>query len=335
MGEKLSYTLLGGLCLILVCSGVASAFLFGSHGGGDVRVLKLAHGLDASHPVHKGMEFMKKRVEELSSGKLSIDIYGGGSLGSEPKCMEQIQNASLDMGKNSSSPMSVFIPQLQALGFPYIYRDSEHFWRVLNSEVGKKILDKMRDKGFVGLCYYDAGARSFYTTKRPVSHPDDLKGMKIRVLNARLEIAIMEMYGAFPTIISMGETYTALSQGVVDGAENNLSTYLTSAHCEVAPYYSCSEHTRIPDILYMSAKVWDSLTQEQRAILKQAAEESSQFQRKLWAEKEAEARKILEGKGVKFMEPDRMEFAERLSKLYKEIEGTEIGELVREIKSVK
>ncbi len=336
MKEKWSFFTIGLLSGILAAALAMAVFerrADSSVSGG--RVLKLAHNLESSHPVHAGMEFMKKRIEELSGGRLRIDIYSGGALGSETKCIEQLQNGSLDMAKASSAQLGMFVPQFQTLALPYLFRDHGHYWRVLDSKVGDKFLSFARAKNMYGLCFYDAGSRSFYTTKKPIRTPGDLAGMKIRVMNSRTDMETIDALGASPTPISSGETYTSMAQGVVDGAENNIPTYYLSGHCEVAKYFTEDEHSSIPDVLVMSQKTWDSLSQEDRQIIMKAARESSKFQRQLWEKFVSEAREALAKKGVEFIVPDKSVFAEKIRKVYDSRKGTESGALVDEIRAVK
>ena len=170
---------------------------------------------------------------------------------------------------------------------------------------------------------------------RGVHTPGDLAGMKIRVMNSRTDMETIDALGASPTPISSGETYTSMAQGVVDGAENNIPTYYLSGHCEVAKYFTEDEHSSIPDVLVMSQKTWDSLSQEDRQIIMKAARESSKFQRQLWEKFVSEAREALAKKGVEFIVPDKSVFAEKIRKVYDSRKGTESGALVDEIRAVK
>ncbi len=335
MNEKLSYFTIGLLAGVL-CSAAAMAVLERDDGAvPGRRVLKLAHNLESTHPVHAGMEFMKKRIEELSGGRITVDIYSGGALGSEPKCIEQLQNGSLDMTKASSAQLGMFVPQFQTLALPYLFRDHSHYWKVLDSQTGEKFLNFVREKNMEGLCFYDAGSRSFYTSKKAVRSPKDLEGMKIRVMNSKTDIETISALGASPTAISAGETYTSIAQGVVDGAENNIPTYYLSGHCEVAKFLTLDEHTSIPDVLVIGRETWDSFSDEDKRIIKQAAQESSKYQRKLWEQKTKESMEALKKKGVEFIYPDKKPFAEKTKKLYDSLKGTQMGELSDEIKAVK
>lgn len=336
MKEKSSF-LIFGILLGVLASSVYYSFAVsgGKSGSNSCKVLKLAHGLEATHPAHLGMEFMKKRLEELSDGKMSIDIYCGGALGDETKCLEQLKNGSLDMTKASSATISMFVSEVGALTMPYLFKNSEHYWKVLDSELGDEVLSYTKKDGLVGLCYYDAGARCFYTSKKPIEKPEDLKGLKIRVMNAKNDMRLMECFGASPTPISAGETYTSLAQGVVDGAENNFPTFFSSAHYEPCPNFTVDEHTRLPDILLIGDVAYSALSNDQRKWLAQAAKESSVFQRKVWAQKTAEARAKLLEKKVRIIEVNQDDFRKKVSPMYDSLDGTKIGEIVNRIKNFK
>ena len=300
-----------------------------------VKILKLAHGLDTTHPVHKAMVFMAERVKEKSGGRLRIDIYPGEQLGSERECIEQLQLGGLAMAKASSSPLESFIPIIKVLGLPYLFRDSEHHWKVLLGPIGKELLAAGETVGLKGLCFYDAGARSFYTKDKAINIPADLKGLKIRVQKSTMAIKMIEAMGASATPIDWGELYTSLQQGVVDGAENNPPSFYGSMHYEICKYYTLDEHARVPDVLLISTKVWNELSPELRNILQEAADESVSYQRRLWDEKEKENLEAVEKAGVTIIRPDKKPFEETVQSMWEEFEGTEIGRLAKKIKAVE
>ncbi|HRT30232.1 MAG TPA: TRAP transporter substrate-binding protein, partial [Kiritimatiellia bacterium] len=254
----------------------------GSKAGGRTIVLKLAHGLDEAHPVHQAMILMKQRLEELTDGKATIDLYSGGVLGGETDCLEQVQKGELAMTKVSTAALEAFIPEMKVFSIPFTFRDENHFWTTLNGDIGKKLLAKGAAQNFQGLCYYDSGDRNFYSTKKPIRTIDDVKGMKIRVMNSRTAMDMINAMGGSPCPITWGELYTALAQGTVDAAENNPPSFDTSRHFEVCKYFTFTAHQRIPDMVIMSTKVWDTLPQDVQAALQKAADESEIFQRKLW-----------------------------------------------------
>ncbi|MGD8786350.1 MAG: TRAP transporter substrate-binding protein, partial [Phycisphaerales bacterium] len=220
---------------------IATIFIFGLFGCGkksDVTTLKIGHSLDVEHPVHKAMIFMGEKLKEKSAGKVILQIYPGEQFGSEREMIEQVQMGSLDMTKVSTSPLESFVPSMSVFGVPYLFRDSNQLWNVLEGPVGKKLLQAGESKGLKGLCYYDAGSRSFYTKARQILTPADLDGMKIRVQESKTAMQMIESLGASPTPIAWGELYTSLQQGVVDGAENNPPSFYRSRHFEVCKHYS-------------------------------------------------------------------------------------------------
>jgi tripartite ATP-independent transporter DctP family solute receptor len=297
-------------------------------------VLKLGHGLDISHPVHQAMVFMAERVQERSGGHMRVEIFPNEQLGNEKECIEALQLGYLAMTKTSSAPMEGFVPQMQVFGVPYLFRDSEHLWKVLNGQIGRKLLLAGESKRLRGLCYYDAGARSFYA-KKEIRHPSDLAGMKIRVQNSIMSMKMVRAMGGSPTPVPWGELYTALDQGVVDGAENNSPSLRTSRHYEVCAYYSLDEHTCLPDILVIGTRAWNRLSLEQQRILQEAADESVEYQRKIWAEAEERDLETLRQQGVTIIRPDKEPFRQSVRSIWEEFEGTEIGELIRQIQEVQ
>lgn len=298
-------------------------------------VLKLGHGLPTTHPVHGAMLYMAKRVEEKSGGRMRVEVFPNEQLGTEKECIEALQLGYLAMTKTSSAPMENFVEKMKIFGVPYLFRDADHFWKVLDGPIGKELLLAGQAKRLRGLCYYDAGARSFYTKDRPINTPADLKGMKIRVQNSAMSMKLVEAMGGSPTPIPWGELYTALDQGVVDGAENNSPSFRQSRHYEVCKYYTLDEHTRLPDMLMISVRVWNKLTAEQQRILQEAVDESVVYQRKIWAEAEQADLKAVEEAGVEVIYPDKAPFRESVRSVWEEFEGTEIGDLIERIQEVK
>lgn len=304
-------------------------------GTGAARVLKLGHGLDQSHPVHAGMEFMARRVAELSAGAVEIQIFPNAQLGSETECVEQLQRGALAMAKTSAAAMEGFVPEMAVFSLPYLFRDEGHYWEVLNGDVGSELLEAGQGVGIHGLCYYDSGSRSFYMIEEPILHPRDLSGSKIRVMQSRMAMDMISTMGGAPTPIPFGELYTALQQGMVDGAENNPPSLLSSRHYEVARHYSLDEHSRVPDIVIFSQKIWTSLSAQERAWLEQAAAESVVYQREVWKEKSDKALATIEAAGVTIYRPDQSPFVEATAPLHRQFEGTMIGDLADRIRAVR
>jgi tripartite ATP-independent transporter DctP family solute receptor len=300
------------------------------------RVLKLAHGLDTSHPVHHGMVYMADLAEKKSGGRLKIDIYPSGQLGQERECLELLQIGSLAMTKVSASVMENFAPSYKVLSLPYIFRDPAHSYRVMDGDIGEKILQQEQKFWLRGLTFYDAGYRSFYTKDRPVIQPGDLRGLKLRVQPSNMAMNMVRAFGGSPTPISWGELYTALQQGVVDGAENNSPSFYFSRHYEVCKYYSLNEHTAVPDVLLISTVVWDKLTEQERVWLLESARESAVYQRKLWQESEKFCLEEVQKAGVEILYPDKEAFAAKVQPLYDAFkDDPELYSLIQEIQAIE
>ena len=298
--------------------------------------LKLAHGLPTDHPVHKAMVFMADRCKEISDGKLQIQIYAGGQLGSEQQCVELLQIGSLAITKVSAAVMESFTDDYKVLGLPYIFRDQEHGFKVFDGEIGRELLLSTEQKRIRGLCFYDAGSRSFYTINKPVQSPDDLAGMKIRVMKSKTAMDMVQSLGGSPTPISWGELYTALQSGVVDGAENNPPTFYTSHHYEVCKHYSLDEHTAVPDVLIISQPIWDGLTEQEKQWLQQAADESVPVQRKLWAASVEESLREVQKAGVKVYRPDKTPYIKKVEDVYESYKDQEkIYSYIKRIQATK
>lgn len=300
----------------------------------NVTTLRLGHTLDTQHSVHKAMVYFGERLGELSNGNMDVKIYPSSQLGTEREMIELLQIGSLSMTKVSASPLEGFVPAMKIFSIPYVFRDNEHFWHVLNSDVGKGLLKGVEPFRLKGLAYYDAGSRSFYTNKKPIRTPADLAGMKIRVLNSPTAVRTVRELGAAATPVSWGELYTALQQGVVDGAENNPPSYYLSRHYEIARYYSLDEHTSVPDIMLMSLRVWEDLTPQQQKWVDEAMQDSVRFQRKLWRESTLDSLAKVKADGVEVIYPDKGPFIDAVKPFHESLRGTEVGDLILDIKAM-
>jgi tripartite ATP-independent transporter DctP family solute receptor len=289
----------------------------------DQTVLKLAHGLAPSHSVHQGMVYMARLVEEKSGGKMRIDIYPSEQLGSERENLEMLQIGSLAITKVSAAVLESFAPSYRVLNLPYIFISRDHTHRVLDSDIGRDILRDGEEFWLRGLAFYDSGSRSFYTKDRPINHPDDLRGLKIRVQPSPSAVNMVRAMGGSPTPISWGELYTALQGGVVDGAENNPPSFYLSNHFEVCRYYSLNEHSTVPDVLLISTKIWNTLSEEEQRWLEEAAIESVEHQRDLWEASERHSLEMTAAAGVNIIYPDKAPFIEIVQPLYEEFRSNQ------------
>ena len=335
--KAVSFLVLGLLIgAVLTTAALVPAIRSARTGGGASKtVLKLAHVLPPVHAVHIAMEFMAKRAAELSAGTVEIQVFPGAQLGSEPESIEQAQRGALAMVKTSAAALEGFVPEMAVYGMPYLFRDEDHYWGVLLGDIGREILRAGEARGVVGLCYYDSGSRSFYTLTKPILRPEDVREMKLRVLPSRTARDMITLLGGGPTPIPYGELYTALQQGMIDGAENNPPSYYTSRHYEVAKHYSLDEHTRVPDVVIFSKPIWDGLDPQVQRWIQQAADESVDFQRKLWRDQTEESLREVEKAGVRIYRPDKAAFAAAMAPMYAAVEGTPVGDLARRIREAR
>ncbi|WP_434036422.1 TRAP transporter substrate-binding protein [Formosa sp. 4Alg 33] len=313
-----------------------SAFLLGCGQISETRVIKLAHGLDVKHSVHLSMLKMGEDLKKISGGKMVLEIYPNQQLGTERECLELIQIGSLDMTKVSSGVMENFSPKMKVFGLPFLFRDREHIFNVLDGPIGKQLLDGGTKYWLKGIGYYDAGSRSFYTKDNPINTPEDLAGLKIRVMESVTAIEMVKSLGGSPTPISWGELYTSLQQGVVDGAENNPPSFYLSRHYEVCKYFALDEHTSLPDIIVVGTHLWDRLSDQERVWMQEAVDRSVVYQRKLWAEAEKEALEEVQKAGVKIIRPDKTLFSDQVKDVYDQYkDNPEMYSLIQNIKETK
>ena len=307
---------------------------------GSSRAIKVAHGLSVEHPVHKGIEEFGREIERLSNGALTVDIFPSEQLGKETVCLEKAQQGEIDIVKVSCAPVGNFIPVFKLFSLPYLFRDSDHFWETLDSEIGSDLLTELstlengNDSGLVGMTWFDAGSRSFYATSE-LTGPESLKGLKIRVMEDPIAEATVKALDASAITMSFGELYTSLKQGGVDGAENNPPSLQTSNHFEVCKNYLLDEHARIPDVLVAGQKFWDSLNDTEKGWVKQASRHASQFQRDLWAEASQKALDQLKEEGVAIRKADIEQFQEITQSVVNQFATGERKTYVDRIKEVK
>ncbi|WP_417427096.1 TRAP transporter substrate-binding protein [Hoeflea sp.] len=310
-------------------------FMLAMAASADAKTLRLSHNNPEDHPVHVSMQKMADEVEAATDGALKIRIYPNGQLGSQRESTEQVQNCSLDMAKSNTSELEAFAPVYAAFNLPYMFQSEEHFDKVITGEIGQSILDKAAESGIRGLAYYTEGARSFYTNK-PILSPADLEGMKIRVQPSPSAVRMVELLGANPTPIGWGELYSALQQGVVDGAENNPTALTTARHGEVSKHFSLDEHTMIPSVVFISTCAWDGLSEEEKIALSTAARNSMNFHSAEW--KKASDAAIAEAQsemGVEVHQVNKTPFIEAVQPMYDEAtEGNpELAKLIDQIRA--
>lgn len=303
-------------------------------GQGQVR-LRLAELHPLDHPTTRADYEFARLVEERSRGRMRISVYPASTLGQELAVLEQLSFGGIDIARVSLAAVASSVPALEALQMPYLYRDEDHMWRVLRSEVGRELLASVDKAGFVGLCFFEAGARSFYNSRGPIKAPADLAGMRVRVQESRVMEETVRAFGAVPVPLAFGETYSALETGKVEGAENNLATYLTSLHYKVASHYTLTRHTRIPEIVVGSRTSLAALSPGDLILLKKAAEDVVEFQRAAWREYEKAAEERVAKLGVTVTEPGDFAPWKALAAEVYARQRPEIRALVERIKAVR
>ena len=294
---------------------------------------RLAESHPSPHPTAKADLEFARRVEQETNGRIRIIVYFDQELGTEPEVIEQVRFGAIDFTRVSIANLVETVPDLYVLQLPYLYEDREHMWRVLESDIGDELLHGVGDYGFIGLTWFDAGSRSFYTRDKPIEKLEDLNGLTIRLMENSLMMEMSKSMGFTGVLKPYGEVYPMIQQGVADGAENNFSSYLTQSHYQVAPYFTMDEHLRIPEILIGSKAALPNLSEEDWAIIQNAARETTVYQKQLWSEMEEKAKEQLIEEGVQIVElKDRSAFVQAVQPVYDKYEE-QYGELIRRIKA--
>lgn len=289
----------------------------------DTIVLRLAETQTETYPATMGAIEFARLVEERTEGRIKIEVFTGGQLGGDEQAiLEQVQFGAIDFTRVNFAPMTEFAPILNLLQMPYLFTDADHMHKVIDSEIGKELLDSVEAGNFIGLALYDAGTRNFYNSVRPVKTVEDMKGLKIRTTQSQLIVDMVEALGASATPMAFGEVYSSLQTGVIDGAENNWVSYDQNSHYEVAKYISLDGHTAPPEILVCSKMVFDKLSPEDQQILRECAKESELWERGKYGEIEQEAidKVVAAGSEVNELE-DREGFVKAVEPLYEKYAG--------------
>lgn len=263
-------------------------------------VFRLAEVHDEYYPTSMANKRFADLVEEKTEGRIRIEVYTNGVLGEETDVIREMQEGNIDFGRVSVGPLAEYVDRLYALMLPYLYEDSEHMWRVLDSALGSEMLEALDEANLIGLAWYDSGARSFYLKEKIVDQ-EGFNNKKIRVQKNSLMYALCEVLGAKPQFLAESVIYLSLLEGSLDGAENNILTYETYKQYEVSRYYILDEHTRIPDMLVASKAIMEKFSKEDQEIILEAAREAGAYERILWNEREQESISRLKEKGVQFV----------------------------------
>lgn len=272
-------------------------------------VIKAGHGTQTAHPTHIALEKLAEIVAAKSKGDLKIEIYPDRQLGEEREMVEGLQLGTVDMAVVSTGPLVAFVPSLGTVDLPFLFKSSDHAYKVLDGEVGQDLLAKFKDRGIVGLAWWENGWRSL-TSKKEVKSPADLKGMKLRTMQNPVHIAAFKELGASPIPMVWGEVFTSLSQGVIDAQENPVTIVYSNSLWEVQKYMTLTRHVYGPHLVLFSQQAWDRLTPAQRTILEESLVEATAYQRQTSARLEAEQLKLLAAKGMIVEEVDITPFQE-------------------------
>ncbi|MGL4727643.1 MAG: TRAP transporter substrate-binding protein [Bosea sp. (in: a-proteobacteria)] len=288
------------------------------------------------YPTVEAVKFMGKLLEERTKGKLKINTFHSAQLGNEKDTIEQTRFGVIDINRINMAPFNNLIPATNVPSLPFIFRSVAHMRSVMDGPIGDAILKEFEKHDLVGLAFYDSGSRSFYNSKRAIASPADMKGMKIRVQQSDMFVALVSALGANATPMAFGEVYSALQTGVIDGAENNWPSFESTKHFEVSKFYSLTEHSLSPEVLVMSKKSFDKLSAEDQAIVKAAAKESVAEMRKLWDAREKASEAKVRAGGAVVNTVEKQPFIDAMKPVYDRfVTDPALKKLVADIQAVK
>ncbi len=289
------------------------------------------------YPTVEAVKAMGKMLEERTGGKLCIEVFHSAQLGQEKDTIEQTKFGVIDMNRVSMGPFNNLVEETKVVSLPYIFRSVDHMHKVMDGPIGEEILTAFEPHGYVGLAFYDGGSRSFYNAKKPIETIDDLKGMKVRVMQSDIFVDMMSALGANATPMPYGEVYSSIQTGVIDGAENNWPSYESSGHFEVAGYYTLDEHLIVPEVLVMSKASWDKLSAEDQAAVRQAAKDSVPMMREMWqAREKASEDKVRAAGATVVTDIDKQPFIDAMKPVYeKHVTSDKLKDLVARIQATE
>jgi tripartite ATP-independent transporter DctP family solute receptor len=281
------------------------------------REFRAADTQSEDYPTVQALRYMGRLIEEKSGGRLQIRVFHSRQLGEEKETIEQTRAGAIDLNRSNVALIGTFVPAMNVLAMPFLFRSIEHLQKVLDGPIGNEILGSFEPYGFVGLAFYDSGARSVYNSVRPIRSIADLKGLRLRVQQSELMSDMIKALGAEPIELPYGQVLTGLATKLIDGAENNWPSFVTTDHYKYAGYYTLTEHTMGPEVLIMSRKAWESLPPEDRTIFREAALQSGRFMRERWKDLEEQSRRQAAGAGVTIVtEFDRKPFEAAMASIY-------------------
>lgn len=306
---------------LALCAGMAAGSLSGCGSlGNGKRIIRISHAQSETHPEHLGLLKFKEYIEENLGDKYEVQIYPNELLGGAQKAIELTQTGAIDFVVAGTANLENFADVYEVFSMPYLFTSEEAYHEVMNdTEYMKSVYESTDEAGFRVLTWYNAGTRSFYA-KKPIYTPDDLKGLKIRVQQSPASVKMANAFGAAASPMSFGEVYTAIQQGVIDGAENNELALTNNKHGEVAKYYSYNMHQMVPDMLIGNLKFLQGLSDEEYQIFEEAALISTEEEMQYWDDQVAEAKRIAEeDMGVEFIEVDVQAFKDKVADVQQEM----------------
>lgn len=297
-------------------------------------ILKSSDVHGKGYPTVEAVKYMGELLTKWTNGRMAITVFPDGKLGGEKDTLEQVRQGYMEMTRVSLGPVGQYADGLNAFNLPYIFRSVEHMHNVVDGEIGTGLLLELAQGGLIGLCFMDSGARSFYNNQRQIHSPEDMKGLKFRVMNNPVFVEMVNAFGSSAVKIPFPEIYKAIQSGAVDGAENNPPTVFTQNHFEVTKYFTLTEHLIVPEILVFSKKIWDSLQEFDRILIRKAAVACSVKERELWQQKEQASLKVLKQHGFIVENVDKAPFIEA-TKLIREKFGAKYADLLIKISAVE
>ena len=253
-------------------------------------VLTYAENQPEGYPTVLAAQRFAELVKERTEGRVIIQVKHSGAFGSESEVLDQMAFGGIDFARVSLAELSDELPKLNVLQLPFLYKDADHMWRILDGEIGEDFLSVFSEAGLVGLSWYDAGARCFYTDVKPIRSPADMAGLTVRVQDSHMVMDMVKLMGATPVTFPYGDVSYAFEMDKIDAAENNWPAYQIQEHYRLAKYFTVDEHSRVPEIQLASQRTWDVLPEQYRDIIAACARESALYQRELWKEQEARSR---------------------------------------------
>jgi tripartite ATP-independent transporter DctP family solute receptor len=304
-------------CLSRTVAILVALFLTAVSTSAVAREFRAADTQSEDYPTVQALRYMGRLVAERSSDRLQIRVFHSHQLGEEKETIEQTRVGAIDLNRTNVALIGTFVPAMNVLAMPFLFRSIEHVEKVLDGPIGNEILGSFEPYGFVGLAFYDSGARSIYNSVRPVRSIADMKGLRIRVQQSELMSDMIKALGAEPVELPYGQVLTGLATKLIDGAENNWPSFVTTGHYKYAGYYTLTEHTMSPEVLVMSQKAWQSLSAEDQKIFRDAALQSSQFMRGKWKDLDQFSRRQAEAAGATIVTDfDRKPFEAAMSGIY-------------------